>query len=240
MYFIYSFQEIIPLNAGNVFVAEDSAPTAEWQNLIRKTLNRSKHRMNTKCWSAPLSPSKKMAPEALDVLDDIDMDAERILIDEETSFIPPFPSSKEQCDHQSSGGKADLVGVYRRTECIGLSRSRLDRAFSDPMNWLSSRDPIHRPASADEDDHVKPLLSGISMVNPYSKSAKKNRSRYVRVASKQMVGIHISIWVKRKLRRYIHNLTVSSVGLGIMGCLGNKVFPFSKFSLSMKTLHYLL
>jgi hypothetical protein len=206
------------LNAGNVFVAEDSAPTAEWQNLIRKTLNRPKPRRSAKCWSAPLSPSKKLA---LDAVDDLEIDAE--LIDEETNFIAPFSLPKDD-DRQSGGGKADVVGVYRRTERIGLNRSRLERAISEPIKWL--HDTTHSPAFSDEDECTKPLLSRVS--------AKKNRTRYVRVASKQMVGIHISVWVKRKLRRCIQNLTVSSVGLGIMGCLGNKVLPLSYFLLSLK------
>ena len=159
-------------------------------------------------------------------LDDTEMDSDRILIEEETSFMPSFSSSNEQGDHH---GKTDLVGVYRRTECIGLNRLRLDRATSEPLNWLSSRETIHDAGSTDDEALFKPLLTSMSIVTPEYDSVKK-RPRYVRVASKQMVGIHISIWVKRKLRRHIHNLTVSSVGLGIMGCLGNKVFPLSHSS----------
>uniref|UniRef100_A0A5B7B3C9 Putative type I inositol 1,4,5-trisphosphate 5-phosphatase CVP2 n=1 Tax=Davidia involucrata TaxID=16924 RepID=A0A5B7B3C9_DAVIN len=42
------------------------------------------------------------------------------------------------------------------------------------------------------------------------------------VISKQMVGILISVWVRSDLRPYIRNPSVSCVGCGIMGCLGNK------------------
>ena len=49
---------------------------------------------------------------------------------------------------------------------------------------------------------------------------------YVRIVSKQMVGIYISIWVRKKLRRHINNLKVSPVGVGLMGYMGNKVMPF--------------
>lgn len=48
---------------------------------------------------------------------------------------------------------------------------------------------------------------------------------YVRIVSKQMVGIYISIWVHKKLRRHINNLRVSPVGVGLMGYMGNKVEP---------------
>ena len=47
--------------------------------------------------------------------------------------------------------------------------------------------------------------------------------RYVRIGSKQMVGIYISVWVRKRLRRHINNLRVSPVGVGLMGYMGNKV-----------------
>jgi type I inositol polyphosphate 5-phosphatase IP5P1/2 len=45
----------------------------------------------------------------------------------------------------------------------------------------------------------------------------------VRIVSKQMVGIYVSVWVSRKLRRHVNNLEVASVGVGLLGYMGNKV-----------------
>ncbi|CAN6577758.1 unnamed protein product [Malus baccata var. baccata] len=42
------------------------------------------------------------------------------------------------------------------------------------------------------------------------------------IISKQMVGIFISVWVSSDLCQYIRHLSVSCVGCGIMGRLGNK------------------
>ncbi|KAI6685977.1 hypothetical protein NL676_031890 [Syzygium grande] len=42
------------------------------------------------------------------------------------------------------------------------------------------------------------------------------------VISKQMVGLFISVWVCSDLRPYISHPSVSCVGCGVMGCLGNK------------------
>ncbi|XP_062150178.1 type IV inositol polyphosphate 5-phosphatase 9 isoform X2 [Alnus glutinosa] len=42
------------------------------------------------------------------------------------------------------------------------------------------------------------------------------------IVSKQMVGILISVWVRSHLRPFIRHSSVSCVGCGIMGCLGNK------------------
>eukprot|EP00250_Pteridium_aquilinum_P034475 c7644_g1_i1 orf=582-2444(-) len=214
--YVLGFQEIVPLNAGNVFGAEDAGPAMKWQALIRETLNRASPK-NTKCHSAPLSPVGEDASGTSDILPgDAEIDAERILIDEETIHLEtPSPSSREHEDD----AKHHVRGVYRRTERIGLNSACHKRTMSEPMNFV---DLPHDGGSTDEDTVITPSLSPLSSLLTTFTVPVKNRIRYVRVASKQMVGIHISIWVRRKLRRYIHNLTVSCVGLGIMGCMGNK------------------
>ncbi|KAL5186730.1 Type I inositol polyphosphate 5-phosphatase 2 [Glycine soja] len=57
-------------------------------------------------------------------------------------------------------------------------------------------------------------VNGIGMV--------KSHRKYLRIVSKQMVGIYVSAWVQRRLRRHINNLKVSPVGVGLMGYMGNK------------------
>ncbi|XP_042419571.1 type IV inositol polyphosphate 5-phosphatase 9-like [Zingiber officinale] len=42
------------------------------------------------------------------------------------------------------------------------------------------------------------------------------------VASKQMVGILVSVWARSDLRRCISHRSIACVGCGVMGCLGNK------------------
>ncbi|CAI9096883.1 OLC1v1033126C1 [Oldenlandia corymbosa var. corymbosa] len=46
--------------------------------------------------------------------------------------------------------------------------------------------------------------------------------KYRCIISKQMVGIMISVWIRSDLRSFIRNPSVSCVGCGLMGCLGNK------------------
>jgi len=46
---------------------------------------------------------------------------------------------------------------------------------------------------------------------------------YQCVVSKQMVGIFLTVWVRRGLRKCVQNLKVSTVGVGAMGYIGNKV-----------------
>jgi hypothetical protein len=52
--------------------------------------------------------------------------------------------------------------------------------------------------------------------------AKRKRPHFVRIISKQMVGVYLSIWVQKSLRKHIRNLKVSTVGVGAMGYIGNK------------------
>ena len=55
---------------------------------------------------------------------------------------------------------------------------------------------------------------------------QKKQSTYVRIVSKQMVGLYLSVWVRRCIRKHIQNLKVSTVGVGVMGYIGNKVNLF--------------
>uniref|UniRef100_A0A452ZNX8 Inositol polyphosphate-related phosphatase domain-containing protein n=1 Tax=Aegilops tauschii subsp. strangulata TaxID=200361 RepID=A0A452ZNX8_AEGTS len=57
--YVLGFQEIVPLNAGNIFGAEDDHPVAVWEHIIRETLNKlCPYKPKHKCVSDPPSPSK--------------------------------------------------------------------------------------------------------------------------------------------------------------------------------------
>lgn len=54
---VNSFQEVVPLNAGNVLGAETRAPIIKWETFIRKSLNKSQEpEYIPKSYSAPTSP----------------------------------------------------------------------------------------------------------------------------------------------------------------------------------------
>lgn len=57
-----------------------------------------------------------------------------------------------------------------------------------------------------------------------STGARPSSSKYKLIASKKMVGIFISVWMRRDLLRKhrVSNVRVCSVACGIMGYLGNK------------------
>ncbi|GMH01952.1 hypothetical protein Nepgr_003791 [Nepenthes gracilis] len=55
--------------------------------------------------------------------------------------------------------------------------------------------------------------------------------RYDCIISKQMVGLFITVWVRTHLRHHVRHLSVSCVGCGIMGCMGNKGSVSVRFQL---------
>nr|GMD26548.1 type IV inositol polyphosphate 5-phosphatase 9 [Ipomoea batatas] len=67
-----------------------------------------------------------------------------------------------------------------------------------------------------DDDHQKSLSSNHILAH------HQETQSYKCIISKQMVGILISVWIRNEHRLFVRNPSVSCVGCGIMGCLGNK------------------
>ncbi|KAM3217992.1 type IV inositol polyphosphate 5-phosphatase 9 [Capsicum annuum] len=70
----------------------------------------------------------------------------------------------------------------------------------------------------------------------YGNNRKLFPQEYSCIISKQMVGILISVWVRNDFRSFIKNPSVSCVGCGIMGCLGNKGAISVRFQLHQTSL----
>lgn len=74
--------------------------------------------------------------------------------------------------------------------------------------------------STDEEEDDEPSSSSVAGLPTTPTS---NQKRYSLIASKQMVGIFVTVWVRRELVQHLGHLRLSCVGRGIMGYLGNKV-----------------
>lgn len=190
--YIIGFQEVVPLNAGNVLGAENNVPAARWLHLIRHTLNNSRYPSMRSC-STPSSIWHE-AVEFTEYLNDLGADMASL----EKEVEPFFLNVYQKGDHHSH--KAVVNGPGERT-CGGKSNRSGD---SQPSTPISS-----------------PILSCRSLAS-YDQPVTQNRSRYALIASKQMVGIFLSVWIRGDLRRHVRNLKVSCVGCGLMGFLGNK------------------
>ncbi|XP_075642134.1 type I inositol polyphosphate 5-phosphatase 2 isoform X2 [Castanea sativa] len=280
--YILGFQEVVPLNAGNVLGAEDSSPIPKWEAIIRKTLNKSlEPESKHKCYSAPPSPVMRTSSVA-DVLaaevDPLEMmsdeyvmttnnyDMEQEALDKVIGFgmnLPlkriygidcnnelDWPERSLDATPQVISSNSKLRRVFSSSGRIGfnltdnslpaspksfsLECSRLKRSHHSSGNlglmWmeqqekpevLDSLSDVSGTFSDEEDDEFLELPQA-QQTNEVTKNCLKSRHRYVRIVSKQMVGIYVSVWVRKSFRRHINNLKVSPVGVGLMGYMGNK------------------
>ncbi|XP_062189529.1 type I inositol polyphosphate 5-phosphatase 4-like [Phragmites australis] len=216
--YVLGFQEIVPLNAGNVLGTEDNIPAKKWVSLIRQTLNKNPGASGCGGYHTP-SP----------VLD---------------------PVAELDADFEESARRQENFSFFHRRSFHNLSRSlRMDGDFMFPQPRLERRfsvcDPVSlggRPSDFDgnlrcpgspNEENIDADVSDAAQFSPfphsYSASApseqndeQSNSSRYCLVASKQMVGIFLTVWVCNEIRDDVKNLKVSCVGRGLMGYLGNK------------------
>ncbi|CAA0828085.1 DNAse I-like superfamily protein [Striga hermonthica] len=212
--YVLGFQEIVPLNAGNVLGTEDNGPARKWLSLIRKTLNSLPG--NSENYRTP-SP----APNPIVELDD---DFER------SSRENPPSSFFHRRSFQSLSRSMRMMMMEND---VSTPQPRLDRRFSVCDRVIYG----HRPSDCyyeSSDDEIGPgdyspfahyYNSPVTCNNKNNNASMEDgdrKLRYCLVASKQMVGIFLTVWVKSDLRDAVGNLKVSCVGRGLMGYLGNK------------------
>ncbi|KAK5813002.1 type I inositol polyphosphate 5-phosphatase 2-like isoform X1 [Gossypium arboreum] len=278
--YIIGFQEVVPLNAGNVFGAEDSRPIPKWEAIIRRTLNKywepeTKH----KCYSAPPSPVLRTSSVADALADKIDALPSEVMINEhlETAIGYDFEGQDLKKD-ATIGQNLQLNRIYGidfdsrldwpeypldATPQVISSNLKLRRVLSSSARigfnmtensmFYSSHDVVLKESilkrshhsfgnlrstcvheqqeletvdsSSDISDEKSEEEDDAFLKEPMEEqdnNKARSTPKYIRIVSKQMVGIYISIWVTKRLRRHINNLKVSPVGVGLMGYMGNK------------------
>ncbi|RZC80815.1 hypothetical protein C5167_043380 [Papaver somniferum] len=211
--YVLGFQEIVPLNAGNVLGAEDNGPARKWLALIRKTLNNLPGTSGNGCCYTP-SPVP-------DPVVELDADFEGSTRQKASSFF-----------HRRSF--QSLSHSMRMDNDMLVSQPRLDRRYSvcDRVmfgNRPSDYDPNYRWGSSDEEnvpeDSPSTVYSPMSFGGSNSmehREKSSGNSRYCLISSKQMVGIFLTVWVRSELTDAVRNIKVSCIGRGLMGYLGNK------------------
>ncbi|KAG5612436.1 hypothetical protein H5410_023717 [Solanum commersonii] len=292
--YVIGFQEVIPLNAGNIFGAEDNRPISVWEDIIRESLNKVSPVNKFKSFSDPPSPSRfRPSEDAPDIEEEIAFEfdsgseEEIVPINEECSdfveikdgcvmedhtivkndvavsnhtwglepineeFQKQFPSSKKldrvNCfrpdEEEEETGESilqfakKLTKTLSGTERIGLCWPEkpldlLGRHVSERPGSFKSMKSFTASKSFNTYSSFKLTVNGqnrtqsdASLLAGLDLEALINRKRkpsYVRIVSKQMVGVFLSVWVRRGLRKHIQNLNVSTVGVGVMGYIGNK------------------
>ena len=127
-----------------------------------------------------------------------------------------------------------VIGAEDPTEATNWNRL-IGKTLNDKYGcpWLT---PMITRVSSDN-YHYVPVSDSErrASINSYSENPWRERSRTVRemlkvgskyklMASKKMVGVFISVWMKNELlmKYCVSNVKVCSVACGIMGYLGNK------------------
>ncbi|KAL8141799.1 hypothetical protein V2J09_014831 [Rumex salicifolius] len=223
--YVLGFQEVVPLNAGNVLGAEDSTPIRKWEAIIRRTLNGASESESNLKRSYSDSPSpittKNSANEIVNITKDRKTVMRRYGIDIDRRLDWPdhlldtpqimLPSNLKLRRVLSSSGRCGFEWMENNNN--NNSNNNLKRSYKSSGNLQSFYSEQHvRNESLDQ----------LSDVSDEFSQEDSTRPKYVRIVSKQMVGIYVSIWVRRKLRGHITNLKVSPVGVGLMGYMGNK------------------
>lgn len=160
---------------------------------------------------------------------------------------PPLDRRLSVCDRVIFGHRQSDFGAnvrwgssYRPSDCSSSQRTSdfscgpRPSDYSSgprPSDYSSSRRPSdyslgHRPSDFEDyltGDSPSTVLQSRACGPSEDAYAESGRSRYSLVASKQMVGIFLTVWVKSEMKEHVRNIKISSVGRGLMGYLGNKV-----------------
>lgn len=276
--YVLGFQEIVPLNAGNILGAEDNGPAKKWLSLIRKTLSNGPGNSGGSGrytpspvpdpiaeWNADFEGSSRrkaslfprrsfQTPQCWRMENDPSISQPRL--DRRYSVCDRVISGHRQSDfepnirwgHRPSDygpRPSDYSSGYRPSDYSSSHRPSDYSSGHRPSDYSSGHRPSdyssgHRPSDyswgqrpsdfsrwgSSDDDYGPGDSPSTVLYSPVTGAEDGNRmprnSRYCLVASKQMVGIFLTVWVRSELREHVRNMKVSCVGRGLMGYLGNK------------------
>ncbi|KAK3155305.1 hypothetical protein QOZ80_2BG0201540 [Eleusine coracana subsp. coracana] len=204
--YVLGFQEIVPLSAGNVLVVEDNEPAAKWLALIYQALNKPPNQ-DGQSSGDELSPPESTSSQSR-------QSGRDAAIPKSSSGALLF-FQKPSLKMLSKNYRVDSALVKTCT-CMSdpstmQRRSREMREFIYRVEAVAASSP-----GRGADDDAPPQIEG------GDQRSGGGGMNYCLIASKQMVGIFLSVWVRRELVQYVGHLRVDCVGRGIMGRLGNK------------------
>ncbi|TVU19939.1 hypothetical protein EJB05_36121, partial [Eragrostis curvula] len=211
--YVLGFQEIVPLNAGNVLVIEDNEPAARWLALINRALNRPVD-TDTDIFHHKSSPS-------------LDSTSSQSTSDLDASFSNRSRTASGSVIFQKSLKsirKSYMPSQRKKLKFCNCSvemtkKSYKDACFRCPQAYANEMDSSEEDETDDKlNDVYGHAVDGIASAT----SASTDQLKYNLVSCKQMVGIFVTVWAKKELVQHIGHLRTSCIGRGIMGYLGNK------------------
>jgi hypothetical protein len=208
------FQEIVPLNAGNVLVVEDNEPAGKWMELIYQALNRPPAHQDGESSGDELSPPASTS-------------SSRYPQPSQGRQVGRDPSNNAAIPKSSSGGVLFAQRPPPPPRRLGHKSYRVDNALAKTCTCMSDPPGMQRRAREMREFLYRVEAAAASPGRGADEetlaSIEGGGMNYCLIARKQMVGIFLSVWVRRELVQYVGHLRVDCVGRGIMGRLGNKV-----------------
>ncbi|RZC79085.1 hypothetical protein C5167_003299 [Papaver somniferum] len=199
--YVLGFQEIVPLNAGNVLVIEDNQPAAKWLSLINNSLNEPQLADNSDRTSTSSAPGSSYAHT---------FDRKSVGSRHTKQYSSGFPFFyKPSLRRVSKNFRTQKKRRLKTCNCA----VELDRQFTYQENYLFEQNS----SSEDDEDGTRSVR-----MTTISSPPSSNQPKYSLIVCKQMVGIFVTIWVRKELVQHIGHLRVSCIGRGILGYLGNK------------------
>ncbi|KAL0823066.1 hypothetical protein Bca101_046743 [Brassica carinata] len=203
--YVLGFQEIVPLNAGNVLVLGDNEPAAKWLAMINQSLNKSSA-------AASSSSGGRLGPKTPSFGAGSMFFAKPSLKKISESFRTDCRRKLKICN--CSSFSEEIVKKYGRESCF-----RCPESLVNQTDLLCDDDEDDEDDDEDDDDDDEDEEGGGKVASLVS---NQMMMKYGLVASKQMVGIFLTVWMRKELIQHVTHLRISCVTRGIMGCLGNK------------------
>ncbi|KAH9617066.1 hypothetical protein KSS87_004452, partial [Heliosperma pusillum] len=243
--YVLGFQEIVPLNPSNILGSEDNGPAKKWISLIRKTLN---NRPGICASSGNHTPSPAPKP-IVEMNADFEgssrykdatffhrksfqVTGSGKMVNEPSSPNPQLDRRYSVCDRVIFGNRTSNCRLsnyrpsdyrhsdYRPSDYRPSDYRPSDYRPSDFSRWGSSEEDFY-PGDSPSTMLFSPMTcSGSTQSDNCYRQPKQ--SRYCLIVSKQMVGVYLTVWIRKDLREHVRNVKVSCVGRGLMGYLGNK------------------
>ncbi|CAI9767004.1 unnamed protein product [Fraxinus pennsylvanica] len=139
----------------------------------------------------------------------------------------PYHDSMNSSDSSPNSKHSKSNDIFHKQSLKALSKKlRADNHLLKACN-CSWDNPMSnkRRARKFSDPCASPFAHGDPSIDEFLSIAEislPKRLNYHLIASKQMVGIFVSIWARNDLVKDIGHLRISSMGRGILGYLGNK------------------
>ncbi|XP_062204534.1 type I inositol polyphosphate 5-phosphatase 10-like isoform X2 [Phragmites australis] len=236
--YVLGFQEVVPLNAGNVLVIEDNEPAARWLALINQALNRPSPSPGAYASAASETAASCSFSQSADTV----ASASPV-----SSSSPLDPSRFHKSSRRDREVRRAAITRGRRLKSCTCPVEPPRRSYRAPCLMGCGSKNAHAvegdTTTSDEEEDVVVVDEARSSSfavsdakSPAAMAAASRRERYCLMACKQMVGLFVTVWVRRELVPHVGHVRFSCVGRGIMGYLGNKGCISVSMSLHQTTL----